>query len=73
MAEREAADRSCHNTWLNTFEFQARGFYEKLGYRCFGELPVNPRLLVTGMERADRKQLRPLWGIRSRPPMAGSG
>jgi GNAT superfamily N-acetyltransferase len=42
MAEREAADRSCHNAWLNTFEFQARGFYEKLGYRCFGELPDYP-------------------------------
>ena len=42
MAEREAADRNCHNAWLNTFEFQTRGFYEKFGYRCFGELPDYP-------------------------------
>ena len=25
-----------------TFEFQARGFYERLGYRCFGELNDYP-------------------------------
>ncbi len=24
--------------WLNTFGFQARGFYEKHGYHCFGTL-----------------------------------
>jgi GNAT superfamily N-acetyltransferase len=42
LAEREAANRGCHNAWLNTFEFQARGFYEKLGYTCFGELPDYP-------------------------------
>jgi GNAT superfamily N-acetyltransferase len=42
LAEREAVQRGCHNAWLNTFEFQARGFYEKLGYTCFGELPDYP-------------------------------
>ena len=42
LAEREAVDRGCHDAWLNTFEFQARGFYEKLGYTCFGELPDYP-------------------------------
>jgi hypothetical protein len=26
----------------DTFEFQARGFYERLGYKCFGELPNYP-------------------------------
>ena len=41
-AEREAAARGCRNAWLDTFEFQARGFYEKLGYRCFGELEDYP-------------------------------
>jgi GNAT superfamily N-acetyltransferase len=42
MAEAEAIARGCHSSWLDTFEFQARGFYEKLGYTCFGELPDYP-------------------------------
>lgn len=41
-AEREAVSRGCHNAWLDTFEFQARGFYERLGYRCFAELADYP-------------------------------
>lgn len=41
-AEAEAIARGCHNAWLNTFEFQARGFYERLGYTCFGELDHYP-------------------------------
>ena len=42
MAEREAKARGCHSAWLDTFEFQARPFYERLGYVCFGELPNYP-------------------------------
>ena len=41
-AETEAIARGCHNAWLDTFEFQARGFYERLGYTCFGELKDYP-------------------------------
>jgi GNAT superfamily N-acetyltransferase len=41
-AEAEAAARGCHSVWLDTFEFQARGFYERLGYTCFGELKNYP-------------------------------
>jgi len=41
-AEAEARSRGCHSAWLDTFEFQARGFYEGLGYGCFGELPDFP-------------------------------
>jgi GNAT superfamily N-acetyltransferase len=41
-AEAEALVRGCHGAWLDTFEFQARGFYERLGYRCFGELEGYP-------------------------------
>jgi GNAT superfamily N-acetyltransferase len=37
-AEDEARARGCHGAWLRTFEFQARGFYERLGYAVFGEL-----------------------------------
>ena len=43
LAEREAVSRGCHGAWLDTFEFQARGFYERIGYECFGELPGYPR------------------------------
>ncbi len=42
MAETEAKVRGCHSAWLDTFEFQARPFYEGLGYVCFGELPGYP-------------------------------
>jgi GNAT superfamily N-acetyltransferase len=42
QAEREAISRGCHSARLDTFEFQARGFYEKLGYVSFGELQNYP-------------------------------
>ena len=42
MAEQEAIRRGCHGAWLDTFEFQARGFYERIGYECFAELPNYP-------------------------------
>jgi GNAT superfamily N-acetyltransferase len=41
-AEDEALGRGCHSAWLDTFEFQARGFYERLGYSCFAELRDYP-------------------------------
>ena len=41
-AEVEAVARGCHAAWLDTFQFQARGFYERLGYTCFGELNEYP-------------------------------
>ena len=33
-----ARDRGYIGVWLDTFEFQARPFYEKMGYSVFGEL-----------------------------------
>lgn len=36
-AEDEARNRGCHMSVVDTLSFQARGFYEKLGYRVYGE------------------------------------
>ena len=41
MAEAAARERGCVGVWLDTF--QARGFYEKLGYEVFASLDDNPR------------------------------
>ena len=39
LAEAEARKRGCTRSVLDTASFQARPFYEKLGYRVIGELP----------------------------------
>jgi GNAT superfamily N-acetyltransferase len=41
-AETEARKRGARNAYLNTYSFQAPGFYKKLGYRQFGELSNFP-------------------------------
>lgn len=41
-AEAEAIDRGCHGAWVDTYSFQARGFYERLGYAIFGSLDNYP-------------------------------
>ena len=45
MAEAElyARDKGLAGIWLDTFAFQARGFYEKLGFTVFGTLDDHPR------------------------------
>src|SRR5262245_50668499 len=37
-AEKEARRRGVKNVYLDSFSFQAPGFYKKLGYRAFGKL-----------------------------------
>lgn len=43
QAEEIARARGCTGVWLDTFEFQALPFYQKLGYSIFGELKDHPR------------------------------
>jgi len=42
-AERYARQRGSHLIHLNTYSFQAPGFYEKQGYRRFGTIAGSPR------------------------------
>jgi GNAT superfamily N-acetyltransferase len=42
QAEQEAIQRGCQGVWLDTFSFQARGFYERIGYTVFGTFEDYP-------------------------------
>jgi GNAT superfamily N-acetyltransferase len=42
QAEAIARERGCVGIYLDTFSFQARGFYEKYGYGLFGQLDNYP-------------------------------
>ena len=39
MIEAEGRRRGARAAWLYTMSWQARPFYEKLGYTCIGEMP----------------------------------
>jgi GNAT superfamily N-acetyltransferase len=41
--EQLAIERGCLNSYLDTFSFQARPLYEKLGYKVFGTLENHPK------------------------------
>jgi GNAT superfamily N-acetyltransferase len=42
-AETWSRERGLAGMWLDTFAFQARPFYEKLGFSVFGEIENHPR------------------------------
>jgi RimJ/RimL family protein N-acetyltransferase len=42
LAEQAAQERGCRYAQLTTYSFQARGFYEKAGYRVVGALTDYP-------------------------------
>jgi len=42
LAEDEARRRGCRAAVLYTITFQAPGFYERHGYRIFGEIDCHP-------------------------------
>ena len=42
VAESHARTRGCVGAYLDTFEYQARPFYETLGYTLFGTLDGYP-------------------------------
>lgn len=42
-AENWARARGLAGLWLDTFAFQAKHFYEKLGFSVFGEIDNHPR------------------------------
>jgi len=42
MAENIARDRGAVGMWLYTYEFQAKDFYQKIGFELFGSLDPGP-------------------------------
>jgi GNAT superfamily N-acetyltransferase/catechol 2,3-dioxygenase-like lactoylglutathione lyase family enzyme len=63
-AEQIGTNAGCRYAWVDTYSFQARPFYEKRGYRVFGELPDFPagqtRYFLSKVLRDE--SAAPAWG-----------
>jgi len=58
--ENAAREQGCMGVWLNSYAFQAPGFYEKNGYEKFGELEnSSPKGVASNELRFFRKLFRP--------------
>ena len=59
-AEAEARRLECRHMWLDTFAFQARPFYERLGFTVFGQIegpaPQYPRYFMIKPLNGDMAQ-----------------
>jgi GNAT superfamily N-acetyltransferase len=51
QAEQEAIRRGCRDIWMETYAFQARTFYEKLGFTIFVVLMAPHRSSLTSSSR----------------------
>ncbi len=62
MAEQEARDRGYAGVFLDTFTFQARPFYERLGYSVFATIedypPGHSRFMLSKRLDADAAERR---------------
>jgi ribosomal protein S18 acetylase RimI-like enzyme len=76
-AETEALRRNCRTAWLDTYSFQARGFYERLGYAVFGTLDDYPaghqRFFLWRRLSEDAEQVTNFADSRSAIEIRGSG
>jgi len=73
-AESYAVEKGCHGAYLTTSSFQARPFYEKLGYEVFAELDDFPaghkqyflkkRLVENSETRNQRRRIQRTTGQR---------
>ena len=65
LSAAEAEARGCIGVYLDTFDFQARPFYERLGYEVFGVLedyPVGHRRFYLSKRFAERTNLENTHG-----------
>lgn len=65
MVEVEAGRRRAGLCYLDTFSFQALGFYQKLGYEVFGTLPMPSGGIIRYWLKKDLKSSAP--GSQHRP------
>lgn len=65
-AEEEARRLECRHMWLDTFAFQARPFYERLGFNVFAQIegpsPQYPRYFMIKPLNGDHTQAGPPGG-----------